>query len=202
MLAQRLGSYVTANGGIFISGKFDQLKQSTPFSAVASAFNQYCDMLVSEGQTARSENVSTELKRVLGKEVFHLTRVIPSLGILLGLNYGSQMLDQGCVDAQNRLLYLMCQFVDVISSSSGAPVTLFLDDLQWIDPASIKVIHQLLILSSSLNQSKQFFFMGCVREEEVDPQHPFLNMISGVSKFGIKLTTVSVSCKFFLWGVS
>ena len=195
VLAHRLGSYVTSNGGIFLTGKFDQLKQATPFTAVANAFNQYCYMMINEGQTARAQKVVSELNRVLGREAFHLTRVIPSLGMLLGLDASIQMIDQGCVDAQKRLLYLMCQFVEVISSSSGAPVTLFLDDLQWIDPASIKVVQQLLMLSSSLNKAKQFFFVGCFREEEVDSQHPIFNMLSGVSQFGIQMTTIKLSCE-------
>ena len=185
MLAHRLGSFVNTRGGIFLSGKFDQLQQATPFSAIAAAFNQYCDMLVNEGETARAEKVAAELNRALGKEAFHLSRVIPSLRTVTGQDDSQYGVDQGCVDAQKRLLYLLCQFVEVISSSSGAPVTLFLDDLQWADTASIEVIHQLLLNSGSLNKSKQFFFFGCVRQDEVNGNHPFLSMLSSVYQFGI-----------------
>ena len=158
MLANRLCSFINMRGGICLSGKFDQLQQATPFSAIAAAFNQYCDMLVNEGETARVKKVAAELNRVLGKEAVHLSRVIPSLSTVIGQDDSQYGVDQGCVDAQKRLLYLLCQFVEVISSSSGAPVTLFLDDLQWADTASIEVIHQLLLNSGSLNKSKQFFF--------------------------------------------
>jgi len=194
VLAHRMGSFVNTRGGIFLSGKFDQLQQATPFSTLAAAFNQYCDMLISEGDTSRSKKVGAELNRALGKESFHLSRVIPSLSAVINQDVSQPHLDEGCVDAQKRLLYLLCQFVDVISSSSGAPVTLFLDDLQWADAASIEVIHQLLLISGSLNKSKQFFFFGCVREEEVNGNHPFLRMVSSVCQFGKHVTTIPLSC--------
>jgi ABC-type multidrug transport system fused ATPase/permease subunit len=39
-MAKRLGKFITASGGIFLSGKFDQMMQSVqPFPAVAVAFN-------------------------------------------------------------------------------------------------------------------------------------------------------------------
>mmetsp|Transcript_1464 Transcript_1464/g.2631 ORF Transcript_1464/g.2631 Transcript_1464/m.2631 type:complete len:560 (+) Transcript_1464:219-1898(+) len=133
VLAHRLGNFVNTRGGIYLPGKFDQLQQATPFSAIATAFNQYCDMLINEGDTARSKKISAELNRALGKEAFHLSRVIPSLNTLIGQDDSTAYLDQGCVNAQKRLLYLLRKFVKVISIFSGAPVTLFLDDLQWAD---------------------------------------------------------------------
>lgn len=135
VLAHRLGRSIGSQNGIFLSGKFDQLKQSTPFSAVAAAFNQYCDLLANEGETERSKRVTSKLISTLGKDgISHLVKVIPSLGkIILPQDGGQQTFDQdSCVNPLERLLYLMCQFVQVISSSSGVPVTIFLDDCQWV----------------------------------------------------------------------
>ncbi|KAK1744632.1 hypothetical protein QTG54_005165, partial [Skeletonema marinoi] len=73
------------SGGIFLSGKFDQLQQGKPFSALASAFNGYCGMLMqsSELQTRR-EVVASKLRSSLGREVYYLTKIIPCLNHILG----------------------------------------------------------------------------------------------------------------------
>lgn len=133
VLASRLGRYIVANGGIFLSGKFDQLKQSEPFSAVAGAFNEYCDVILSNGRCNRVSLIESRLRVALGQEAHHLVKVIPNLRNILindeAANCGHDEYD--CVDPRKRLEYLLCQFVAVISTSSSAPITLFLDDLQW-----------------------------------------------------------------------
>jgi len=60
--------------------------------------------------------------------------------------------------------------------------------------ASIEVIRQLLFISGPLDKSKHFFFFGCVRQAEVNGNYPFLNMLSSVYQFGIRLTTISLAC--------
>ncbi len=139
MLANRLGTFAATAGGVFLQGKFDQLQQSRPFSAVASAFNTYCDMLVNEAISGNGKNrlaeIQARLRNALGDEAYHLIKVIPSLSLILGQRSPIQVQENQCdgfVDAQRRLQYLLCQFVMVISSFSGAPILLFLDDLQWV----------------------------------------------------------------------
>ncbi len=48
LLAHEFGKYVLASGGIFLSGKFDQLQQGKPLSALASALDQYCGFFVAK----------------------------------------------------------------------------------------------------------------------------------------------------------
>lgn len=196
VLAQRLGSYITASGGLFLFGKYDQT-QPTPFSAIAAAFNQYCDMLASEVETTRAKKVAEELNHNLGKEALHLVKVIPSLRKILGQEPIEFEEDQGCVDAQRRLRYLLCQFMNVISSSYERPVTLWIDDVQWADRNSIEVINQLLLISGS-----SFYFLACLREDdeggaggqnEGKVDH-FRDMLSRVNLFGVNVTTVKLSC--------
>jgi predicted ATPase len=47
-LTQLVGSFIISKGGLFLMGKFDQMQQSRPFSALASALDQYCDILISQ----------------------------------------------------------------------------------------------------------------------------------------------------------
>lgn len=185
-LANRLGTFVTSTGAIFLSGKFDQMQQATPFSALASAFNQYCDMLLKEGEQAR-EKVAHELEEALGKEIHHLAKIIPHLVTIL--DEGRDGNDQDCADAQKRIEYMMCTFVEVISKDR-APIILFLDDLQWADASSISVIKQLLLVS---NTNKKFYFVGCCREEGIDVGDP-VSTLTNIRQLGVSVTTIKLAC--------
>jgi len=196
VLANRLGSYVSSSGGLFLSGKFDQLRQATPFSALASAFNEYCIKMTNEGRSRHLQEVASRLRIGLGRDARYLVRVIPNLSITLGgeeYTNDDQENDRGVVDAQKRLQYLLCQLVDIIASLSGSPVVLFLDDVQWADAASINVIRQLLMYSESFNTTRQFYLLVSCRPEGIEHEHPFGGMISGVKLFGINATVVKLA---------
>ena len=79
-LAYEFGKHVIMSGGIFLSGKFDQLQQGKPFSALAAAFNRYCDMLLqnSDLQLVR-EAMASKLKSSLGRDVYYLAKMMPCL---------------------------------------------------------------------------------------------------------------------------
>ncbi|KAL7541084.1 hypothetical protein ACHAXR_010617 [Thalassiosira sp. AJA248-18] len=193
VLAHRLGGYISSTGGLFLSGKFDQVQQAKPFSAIASAFNEYCVKISNEKGTSRLQEVASKLRIALGAEAHHLVKMIPNLSIILGEHAGDFDEDQDCVAAQKRIHYLLYRFIDVISSFSGAPVTLFLDDLQWADPSSLSAINQVLMIRSSTTK-RQFFFLGSCREEGLLQEHPFGNMLSKICHFGVHTTEVTLAC--------
>ena len=163
-LAHEFGKFVVSNGGgIFLIGKFDQRQQGRPFSALASAFDEYCGILLWNSDLAPSKlKLATQINHVLGSEARHLAKLIPNLGNILGLVLNSDDVHhEECSNAQNRLQYLLCRFVEVLSSTFAAAVTLCLDDLQWADSASIAAVNQLLLPSGIASQNKHFFCLGC-----------------------------------------
>eukprot|EP00804_Cyclotella_cryptica_P021186 CCRYP_001485-RA/>CCRYP_001485-RA protein AED:0.02 eAED:0.02 QI:1/1/1/1/1/1/2/1352/1114 len=194
-LATKFGDFVMENGGLFLSGKFDQIKYVKPYSAVASAFNTYCEVLARETASEGAVLVASNLKTALGSDLYYLIQMIPSLGRILQ-EHSNDYIPPGhdCVNAQERLHYLFCQFVEVISRCSGAPMTLFMDDVQWADSASISIISQLLKTSRSMKDSEGFFFLGCCRDDEMSSHHLFWKMIDNVRSFGFKTTLVKLEC--------
>ncbi|KAL7481155.1 hypothetical protein ACHAW6_006837, partial [Cyclotella cf. meneghiniana] len=192
-MAHRLGNFIRANSGLFLAGKFD-LQQVKPFSAVASAFNNYFGFLTRE-ESERAMLVGSKLRTALGSDLYYLIQVIPNLSRLIHEHSCDIPPNQDdCVDAQQRLQYLFCQFVEVISSCSGLPITLFLDDVQWADSASISIIGQLLKASHSMGKRMRFFFLGTCRYDEMASDHPFWKMIEAVNAFGFKSTLVKLDC--------
>jgi predicted ATPase len=196
LLACEFGKYVVSSGGIFLSGKFDQLQQGKPFSALASAFNVYCGCLLqttfqNSGPSSIAEVIASGLRSALGREAYYLAKIIPNLAIILGPEPAFINTDEDCFNAPNRLEYLLCQFVEVISTSFAAPVTLFLDDLQWADPASISAVNHLLF-ASGLN--RRFFFLGCCREGAINEGHPIWKLLSNATTVGVCCTNVKLDC--------
>eukprot|EP00804_Cyclotella_cryptica_P015019 CCRYP_000618-RB/>CCRYP_000618-RB protein AED:0.01 eAED:0.01 QI:822/1/1/1/0/0.5/2/1351/774 len=190
-LAQRAGRFILAQGGMFLTGKFDQMKQVTPFSALASAFDQYCDVLITEKGSEWAKQIVNKLNVALGRDSYQLIKMIPKLNQILSdkTAFEDSLSEQNCANAIHRLHYLLCEFVDVISTFSVAPLTLFLDDLQWADAASISVLNQLL-----LKGYKRFFLLGCCRSTEIGDNHPFACMIENVRQFRTKITIVKIYC--------
>eukprot|EP00984_Skeletonema_dohrnii_P004011 scaffold1374_cov133-Skeletonema_dohrnii-CCMP3373.AAC.2 len=194
LLVYEFGKYVSAGGGIILSGKFDQLQQGTPFSALASAFDVYCGTLLlleNSGPSSIAGMLASNLRSSLGRDVHHLTKLIPNLAIILGPETSPINRNEDCDNAQKRLQYLLCHFVDVISSTFSAPVTLFLDDLQWADAASIEAVNRLLI-AASISQDKRLFFLGCCREGEINDGHPVWKLLCNVERSGVGCTNIKL----------
>ncbi len=167
-LSQRFGDYVTASGGLFLCAKFDQLKQARPLSALASALNDYCETLSrgGGGEKGAASLASGMRMRLRDDDIFYLTKIIPSLVDILGrgncCSFGEGSECQ-VVDAQQRLQFLMCQFVEAITMSTSVPITFQLDDLHNADDASMGVIKQLVFTFKS---TQRIFCLISSREGE------------------------------------
>lgn len=131
-LANRMGRLIVSNGGVFLHGKFERLHIGQPFAVLATAFNSYCDMLIQEINRERAKLVASKLQEALGRDACQLVKMIPTLGDIIVYEDCNND-DRNYMDEQQRLYYLMCRFVETISTYSDCVISLFLDDLQWAD---------------------------------------------------------------------
>lgn len=187
LLATRFGEHVSDCGGVFVSGKFDQHHQATPFMAITHAFNEYCSFLVANTECNNATSVVSSLKDSLGNDACYLAEVIPNLSLFFG-DIGEYNGHIECVNAQKRLQYLLCRFVETVSTSSKTPVALFLDDLQWADPASIAVIRLLL-----LSKPSRFFILGSYRDYEVNEDDDNRKIIESLRDLGVSVETIKMT---------
>jgi predicted ATPase len=191
-IANRLGDLVTSNGGLFLSGKFDQMMTNSSLT-VASAFSRYCDLLANEKDSEQARHIAFKLRAALGEDVHHLTQMFPSLSSIMNDgSSGESLVNQDCVDARQRHHYQLCQFVEVICTSSQGLV-LFLDDFHWADSESISIITHLLKTSRSRRDGK-IFFLGSCRDDEIRSDHPFWEMINSLRNLGVNTTQVKLDC--------
>lgn len=191
-LAYSVGSYVISEGSLFLTGKFDQMQQPKPFSALASALDQYCDLLLrlKEKDTGRFKSIVDSFNTALGSDACHLFNVIPRLETILGEDRRSinSAVDDNYSNVLQRLHYLMSQFVNVMSTTSVASVVLFMDDIQWIDDASLSMLQTIL-----RQKPKKFFFLGCCRND-MSSDHSFWKMVLDIGDVGVRATRVELNC--------
>ena len=200
-IANCLGEYVTANGGYVLSAKFDQMIGVRQFSEVASALNNFCEILTQEDERDCAMLVASRLRAALGQDVYCLAQILPSLHKILK-DDGScpSDSDPNYLNAQRRNHYLLSQFVEVMCSCSKGPILLLLDDVQWVDPDSISLINHILLTYSSASKDggrQGLFFLGCCRHDEMEGDHLFWQMINSVCSSGsgcFNETHIELSC--------
>jgi predicted ATPase len=184
-------SAVITDGGFFLMAKFDQMKQSRPFSVLAEAFEQYCDILICQQDCDWAKLVVTELYVAIGPDICDLAKVIPKLGELMniGTEFDESIANQNCGNAMQRFHYLLCQFVEVIATHSPSSLVFCVDDLQWADNASLAVLGRIM-----KQKQKQCFFLGCYCVDEMKEDHSFWKMLASVNAVGVNTAHVKLSC--------
>jgi predicted ATPase/GAF domain-containing protein len=160
--------------GYFIKGKFDQFKRNIPFSALVQAFQTLIQQLLTESME-QIETWKTLLLEALGDNAQVLIEVIPELEQMLGPQPSVPELEGSA--AQNRFNRLFQQFINVFTTAEH-PLVIFVDDLQWIDSASLKLIQLLM----NQTDSHYLLLMGAYRDNEVSATHPLILTLDEIRK--------------------
>ena len=162
--------------GYFISGKFDQLKRNIPYASLIQAFQKLMQNLLTESAEKLAEWKS-KLLEAFGSNGQVIIDVIPEVEHIVG---SQPMVPQlGPSESQNRFNRLFRQFIHVFTQPEH-PLVLFLDDLQWADSASLKLI-QLLACDPD---SQYLLLIGAYRDNEVSPTHPLIVMLAEIQQAG------------------
>jgi len=171
--------------GYFIKGKYDQFQRNIPFSAFVQAFRDLIEQLLSESDTQLHYWKSQILKAV-GENVQVILDVIPELETIIGKQPPVPELSGSA--AQNRFDLLFHRFLKVFTTKDH-PLVIFLDDLQWADSASLKLIQ---LLTSNTN-NEFLFLIGAYRDNEVSPTHPLMLTLAEIQKGNNKVQTISLN---------
>src|SRR6478672_9047542 len=170
--------------GYFIKGKFDQFQRHLPFSAFVQAFRDLMGQLLSESD-AKVEQWKTQILAVLGENAQVIVEVIPELERIIGQQPPAPELSGSA--AQNRFNRLFANFISVFTTQEH-PLVIFLDDLQWADSASLKLIQ----LLTSAHDRHYLFLIGAYRDNEVSPAHPLMLTLSDIQKAGATVNTITL----------
>ena len=82
-------------------------------------------------------------------------------------------------DAQGRFQLVFRRFISVFARPEH-PLALFLDDLQWLDAATLDLLEDLL----TQPDVQHLMLIGAYRDNEVDPAHPLMRKLEAIRQAG------------------
>ncbi|MEJ2203277.1 MAG: AAA family ATPase, partial [Gemmatimonadota bacterium] len=177
MLVNEVHKPMVARRAYFAEGKYDQLGMTDPLSAILQALTDLTRQILTEDEENIAEWRSRALSAV-GDGARVLTNLIPELSELLGEQ--PELLKLGAVEARERFERTLLRFLQA-AAAPAHPLVLFLDDLQWADPASLRVLQQLLTSPDTRNT----LVICAYRDNEVSPSHPFALALGEIESRGV-----------------
>jgi predicted ATPase/signal transduction histidine kinase/CheY-like chemotaxis protein len=162
-LVHELQSPTIARGGRFIAGKFEPLKRELPYAAFVDAFRELVLDVLAEGAERVGEHRS-RISVLLGNRAALVCRLVPELSLLLG---PQPALELPVAELEKRLRGALRGFVAAFAAH-GQPLVIFLDDVQWIDSASIDLLVE-LACDADL---QHLLIVAAYRDTEFGALHP------------------------------
>ncbi|MGF6724559.1 putative ATPase/signal transduction histidine kinase/GAF domain-containing protein [Paraburkholderia sp. GAS41] len=162
--------------GLFAAGKFDQYKRDIPYVTLAQAFQSLVRNLLSRSE-AEVVPWRQALLEALGSNGQLMINLIPELALIIGEQPPVPTLPPQ--DAQNRFQIVFRRFIGVFASAQH-PLALFVDDLQWLDTATLDLLEHLV----SHPDIRHLLLVGAYRDNEVGPSHPLTRTLKLIRDAG------------------
>jgi predicted ATPase/signal transduction histidine kinase/tRNA A-37 threonylcarbamoyl transferase component Bud32 len=173
---------VVARRGAFVRGKFEQYKRDIPYLTVIQAFREIILDILAES----ADSIADWRRRLLGAVGENgqlVVDLIPEVGLVLGPQ--PPVPELSLSEAENRLRRVLREFLAAFASEEH-PLAIFLDDLQWADPASLNLLVD-LVTHPSL---RHLLVLGAYRDNEVSPTHPLARAIEQARAAGAAIRTL------------
>lgn len=135
--------------GYFVSGKCNKIQRHQPFSCIVSALNMLCESIRKKKERndsdsdgdSDSERIKASFLELNSEEGRILTDLIPKLEDIIG-RQNQHVYELSSKERQIRLNRVFRCFFRAVTVCS--PLVLFLDDLQWVDDASLELVRSLI----------------------------------------------------------
>jgi PAS domain S-box-containing protein len=171
--------------GLFASGKFDQYKRNIPYATLAQAFRSLVRPLLSKGE-AELRIWRDAIQEALGPNALLIVDLVSELKLIIGEPPPVPVLP--ALDAQRRFQLVFRRFIGVFARPEH-PLALFLDDLQWLDAATLDLLEDLL----AQPDVQHLMLIGAYRGNEVDSSHPLMRKIETIRKGGGRVQEIALT---------
>ncbi|MCG8428607.1 MAG: serine/threonine-protein kinase PknK [Chromatiales bacterium] len=183
-LVHEIQKPIVEKRGYFAAGKFDPLNRSIPYYAFIQAFKELVRQLLSESE-AHIQQWRHRLLDALGPNGQVVVAVIPEVEHIIGPQRPIPELPPQ--ESQNRFNLVFQHFIRAFSNAEH-PLTLFLDDLQWADAASLRLL-ELFICDGD---TRHLLILGTYRDNEVDAAHPMRLTLEQIRKSQATLSEITL----------
>jgi PAS domain S-box-containing protein len=171
--------------GLFASGKFDQYKRDIPYETVGQAFQGLIRSLLTQSEEELGR-WRASLIDTLGPNGQLMVNLVPELELVIGKQLPVAVLPPQ--DAQNRFQMVFRRFLGVFARKEH-PLALFLDDLQWLDKATLDLLEHLV----THPEVRHLLLVGAYRDNEVSPPNPLLRTLDAIRKAGAFVQEISLA---------
>ena len=178
-VVSELSDLLAVRHGLFAAGKFDQYKRDIPYATLSQAFQTLIRPLLGRSET-ELQAWRDALRDALNPNGLLILDMVPQLKLILGEQPPVPELPSQ--DAQRRFHLLLRRFIAVFARPNQ-PLVLFLDDLQWLDAATLDLLEDLL----SQPDVRHVMLIGAYRDNEVSAMHPLMRKLEAIRGSGATL---------------
>ena len=168
--------------GLFAAGKLDQYKRDIPYATLAQAFQTLVREILAKSD-AEVSDWQDALREAVNPNGQLIVNVIPELEFVIGKQ--QPVPDLAPQDAQNRFQLVFRRFLGAFARREH-PLALFLDDLQWLDLATLEFLERLF----TELEVRHLLVVGAYRDNEVNSSHPLLRTLDRVHKAGASVQQI------------
>ncbi len=177
VLVNELVAPTVAAGGLYLSGKFDQIQRGAAFGAFGAALDQLTQHVLALSP-AVADPLIAAIRQAVGGNGAVITAISSSTCGIFGTPPPVEPLPGP--EAQHRIHHAFVQLFSQVAGP-GRPVVLFLDDLQWADPASLRLMEALLTHDTLRNM----LIVGAFRDNEIPPGHYLHELAPRLHRAGV-----------------
>ncbi len=171
--------------GLFASGKFDQYKRGIPYATLAQAFERLIHPLLGKSE-AELAGWRQSIREALGPNGQLIVDLVPDLKLIIGEQPADPKLEPQ--QAKARFQLILRRFLGVFARPEH-PLVLFLDDLQWLDAATLDLIENLLTQADV----RHLLLIGAYRDNEVSPAHPLMRTLDAIRNAGAAVQEIKLA---------
>jgi PAS domain S-box-containing protein len=183
-LVNELHRSLVPRRGLFVAGKFDQHKRDIPYATLMHAFRRLVRHLLSKSD-ADLRGWRSALRAAIGENGQLMVNLIPDLELLIGQQEPVPMVEPQA--AQARFYKVFRNLLGAFATPEH-PLVLFVDDLQWLDAATLELLERLV----TDVESHSLLVIGAYRDNEVGPAHPLLRTIESIRDARGALSEISL----------
>ncbi|KAA0695620.1 GAF domain-containing protein [Neorhizobium sp. P12A] len=172
-------------GILFAATKFEAHLRNSPLACVAPALQVLVKNVLSRDR-AEVQGWTRQFKEVLAANARPVMDLVPELGFVLGSTPPAA--DLPPPETTRRFQAVLRDFVGLFARPDH-PLVLFLDDLQWVDRASLDLVEQLLVHA---DEPASVLIIGTYRQNEVHDDHRLIQKLATLRSKGAAITEVSL----------
>jgi PAS domain S-box-containing protein len=181
-VVNELHKALVSSRGLFASGKFDQYKRDIPYATITQAFHSLVREILGKSEAEVSQ-WRDALRDALGPNGQLIVNLIPELALIIGQQ--PPVPDLPSQDAQRHFQLVFWRFLGVFAKAAH-PLVLFLDDLQWLDAATLDLLEYLL----TQPETRHLLLVGAYRDNEVGPAHPLMRTLEAIRMAGVPVREI------------